>query len=250
MLFSILSGGDIKDIIIDLLLSLPVIILALTVHETAHGYVAWKCGDPTAYNLGRLTLNPIKHLDPFGFLCMLIFGYGWAKPVPINTRNFRNPKRGMALSAAAGPLANLLLGAISAALSGLLYSCHLHFILEDTPLFILKFFWYGAQLFELNAIVNLLLMAFNLIPVPPFDGSRIALIFLPTRIYFKVMQYEQQIMFGVLIAFFLLNRIGYSPFSMLSDFMTCELQSLSFDLFGKMFNNPEFSLSGYLELFY
>ena len=119
MLFSILQGGDLKEILIDLLLSLPIIILALTVHETAHGYVACKCGDPTAYNLGRLTLNPAKHLDPIGFFCMLIFGYGWAKPVPINTRNFNNPKRGMALSAAAGPLANLLLGVFFAVGYGL-----------------------------------------------------------------------------------------------------------------------------------
>ena len=107
MLFSILfSKGDFLSIFVSLLLSLPIMMLALAIHETAHGYVAWKCGDNTAYNLGRLTLNPLKHLDPVGFLCLLIFGFGWAKPVPINTRNFRNPKRGMALSALAGPAAN------------------------------------------------------------------------------------------------------------------------------------------------
>ena len=118
MLLDILSGGDIRDIIISLIFSMPIILLALSLHETAHGYVAYKCGDNTAYNLGRLTLNPFKHLDPIGFACMLLLGFGWAKPVPINTRNFRNPKRGMALSALAGPLANAVLGLFSAAMLG------------------------------------------------------------------------------------------------------------------------------------
>ncbi|MBQ8309813.1 MAG: site-2 protease family protein [Clostridia bacterium] len=213
MLFSILSGGDIRDIIIQLLLSLPVIILALTVHETAHGFVAWKCGDNTAYNLGRLTLNPLKHLDPIGFLSMLIFGYGWAKPVPINTRNFRNPKRGMALSAAAGPAANLLIGAISAVLSGFFWAWYSYLAFTVDNQFLLNCVSIAATLFNLSALYNFLFMAFNLIPVPPFDGSRIAFVFLPTRIYFKVMQYEQQIMIGVLIAIMILNRLGYSPFS-------------------------------------
>ena len=95
MLFSILQGGDLKQAIIELLLSLPIIILALTVHETAHGYVAYRCGDPTARNLGRLTLNPIKHLDPIGFLCMLVFGYGWATPAISATpkKGWRSPPR-------------------------------------------------------------------------------------------------------------------------------------------------------------
>ena len=92
VLSTLLSGGNITDVIIQLLLTLPVILFALVVHETAHGYVAWKCGDPTAYNLGRLTLNPVKHLDPVGFFCMMVFGYGWAKPVPVNRFFFKNPR--------------------------------------------------------------------------------------------------------------------------------------------------------------
>ena len=91
MLFSILSGGDIRDIIISLLLTILVILISLSVHEAAHGYIALKMGDRTAYNLGRVTINPAKHLDPMGSLCMLVFGYGWAKPVPLNARKFRNP---------------------------------------------------------------------------------------------------------------------------------------------------------------
>ena len=116
MLTNLLSGGDPKQFIITLLLRLPIVLLMLSVHETAHGYVAYKLGDPTAKNLGRLTLNPIKHLDPIGFISMILFGIGWANPVPINTRNFKNPRRDMALSGAAGPVSNLLLALIFAIL--------------------------------------------------------------------------------------------------------------------------------------
>ena len=91
------------------LLRLIVVVLALSVHEMAHGYAAYKLGDSTARNFGRLSLNPIRHIDPIGFICMLLFGFGWAKPVPINARNFKNPRRGMAISAFAGPLSNILL---------------------------------------------------------------------------------------------------------------------------------------------
>ena len=104
MLSNLLGGGDLRSWLIQILLSLPIVLLALCVHETAHGYVAYKLGDPTARNLGRLTLNPLKHLDPIGFICMLLFGFGWATPVPINTRYFKKPKRDMALSALAGPV--------------------------------------------------------------------------------------------------------------------------------------------------
>ena len=214
MLFSILQGGDLKQAIIELLLSLPIIILALTVHETAHGYVAYRCGDPTARNLGRLTLNPIKHLDPIGFLCMLVFGYGWAKPVPINTRYFRNTKKGMALSAAAGPAANLLMGLASAVGYGALWAWYTYLQYASDNAFTLTCVNITMTLFYLGAIYNFLFMAFNLIPVPPFDGSRIALIFLPTHLYFKIMRYERQIMLGLLLALFALSRFfNFSPFS-------------------------------------
>ena len=103
---------NLKWAIAMVVLSLPVIILALSVHETAHGFVAYKLGDPTAANLGRLTLNPLKHINPLGFLSMLFFRVGWANPVPINTRYFKKPKRDMALTALAGPLSNLCLAII------------------------------------------------------------------------------------------------------------------------------------------
>ena len=220
MLLDILAGGDPRSILISLLLSLPIIMLALSLHETAHGYVAWKCGDNTAHNLGRLTLNPLKHLDPVGFICMLVFGFGWAKPVPINTRNFRNPKKGMALSALAGPLANGILGAISAALLGFFGVWSEFLILTDSNAFLLNCVLIATEFFMMSALYNFLFMVFNLIPIPPFDGSRIALIFLPPKAYFGIMRYEREIMFGLLIALMVLSNFGFSPFSWAANKLT------------------------------
>ena len=117
----IFGNGSIQDYIISTLLTLPIILFSLSFHEMAHGFAAYKMGDPTAKNFGRLTLNPLKHLDPIGALCMLLAGFGWAKPVPINARNFKNPRIGMAISGAAGPISNLLLALISALLLKLVF---------------------------------------------------------------------------------------------------------------------------------
>lgn len=235
MLLDILSGGDIRDIIISLVFSMPIILLALSLHETAHGYVAYKCGDNTAYNLGRLTLNPLKHIDPKGFACMLLFGFGWAKPVPINTRNFRNPKRGMALSALAGPLANAILGVLSAAMLGFTTALYYYLLVSGANDFVLTCISYTTLLFQLSALYNLLFMAFNLIPIPPFDGSRIMLVFLPPKAYFGIMKYERQIMIGLLIALFALSRLGFSPFSWVAYNLTDLVANPFFKLFGKLF---------------
>ncbi len=211
MLSSILHSGDPLSAVLSLLLTLPIMLLALSLHETAHGWVAWRCGDPTARNLGRLTLNPLKHLDPMGLVFLMIFGYGWAKPVPINTRYFRKPKRDMALTAAAGPAANLLLGLVNAVLFGLFWglaNAQAHLGLTG-PL--LTFLLILADTFFYAAAINFMFMLFNLIPIPPFDGSRIALAFLPDRIYFGIMRYERQIMIGLLVVMLVLSNFGYSP---------------------------------------
>ena len=206
MLLSMLTSGNIQDTIIQLLLSLPIVVMALSVHETAHGYAAWKCGDPTAYNLGRLTLNPVKHLDPIGTLCMFLVGFGWAKPVPINTRYFRKPKRDMAITSAAGPLSNFLMGAVFAVLYGVFLAfleeqlILFHFGLEGASEFLNKVFYWAAILCMFGALINFTFAFFNLIPIPPFDGSRIFFAFLPTKAYFAIMKYERQIMMGLLVA--------------------------------------------------
>lgn len=207
-----LMSGDIKMAIAQLLLTLPIVFLSLSVHETAHGYVAYKLGDPTARNLGRLTLNPIKHLDLFGTLCMVLFGFGWAKPVPINTRYFKKPKRDMALTGMAGPVSNLLL-AVGFALVLKLVIYIFNFVPETA--FTADLLYWTWVFLSLGVQLNVTLMVFNLLPIPPLDGSRLLFAFLPTKAYFKMMQYERYIY----IVFLVLLAIGVldAPISFLSD---------------------------------
>lgn len=186
------------------LLSLPIVLLALSVHEASHGFMAYKLGDQTARNFGRLTLNPIKHIDPIGFVCMVLFHFGWAKPVPVNSRYFKKPRRDMALTAAAGPISNILLSLIFAAILRfeifLFKEYFLSGILEPTLGF--KIFTIVTYMTFIGVLLNISLAIFNLIPIPPFDGSRIAYTFLPVNLYFKVMKYERFIMLGILALMF------------------------------------------------
>lgn len=202
-----------------MILLLPAILISLSIHESAHGYAAYKLGDPTARNLGRITLNPVKHFDLMGFLAMLFFKIGWANPVPINARNFKNPRRDMAISAAAGPISNFCLAAIFTVLLRL-DMLAIDAISGNLISFPMAGYYYIDELLRSNAVftvlsilavmlyfgisLNLNLMIFNLIPLPPLDGSRIAYVFLPTKTYFKIMQYEKYIM----IAFILLIATG------------------------------------------
>ncbi|MBQ7384694.1 MAG: site-2 protease family protein [Clostridia bacterium] len=183
-----------RSFIIQLLLSLPIVLLSLSLHEMAHGYVADKLGDPTAKNLGRLTLNPIKHLDPIGFICMLLFGFGWAKAVPINTRYFKKPRRDMAISAAAGPISNVILAFIFAILLKIFY-----LLLPSLPLNNSELIFIIYLFLTLGIRLNITLAVFNLLPVPPLDGSRILYVFLPPKYYFGVMKYERYISLGIML---------------------------------------------------
>ena len=200
------------------LLSLPVILLSLSLHECAHGFIALKFGDPTARNLGRLTLNPLKHLDPIGFICMLLFHFGWANPVPINTRNLKNPRRDMALSALAGPLSNILLALVFGGLLRLALWATTSFFGEDlTAIYTQLLMGNGfsassgfvilslvVMMLYLGVIINFSYAIFNLIPGPPLDGSRIFYVFLPPKWYFGVMKYERIIAI-VMLALLWLN---------------------------------------------
>lgn len=225
MLLSLLSGGgfDPVSFLTNLLLRLPIVFLALSLHETAHGFVAYKLGDPTAKNMGRLTLNPIKHFDPLGFIFMVLFGFGWAKPVPINTYYFKKPKRDMALSAAAGPITNLILAVIFALLWRL--TLHVAYSIVLTEFTYNVIFW--LQQFLITGItLNVGFAVFNLIPVPPFDGSRIFLVMLPERLYFKVMQYERQLYIVLMIA--LVIGVLDKPLAIVSQFFLDMIVKLVF----------------------
>lgn len=177
------------DYIIQLLLSVPVLILCFTLHEIAHGLAAYAMGDKTAKNTGRLSLNPLNHIDWLGFLLLLVARIGWAKPVPVNMYNFKDPKKGMAITAFAGPLMNIILVFLS------LIFWHLGSNIYDWNEYLILFFY-------LSVYYNAVLAMFNLLPIPPLDGSKVLLAFLPDKYYFKFMQYEQYGMILILILAF------------------------------------------------
>jgi Zn-dependent protease len=171
-------------------------LIALTAHEYCHGYAAYRLGDPTAKSLGRLTLNPIRHLDPIGALCMILFHFGWAKPVPINPRYFKNPKKGFAIVALAGPAINLILSFLSAGAYLLLWA-----LVKDVAF--TSELWFNVAKNGLSFLfifhsLNLGFALFNLIPIPPLDGSRLLSVILPPKQYFGLMRYERYIYFGLL----------------------------------------------------
>lgn len=185
------------DTLIQFLFVVPCVLIALTFHEFAHGYMAYKLGDPTAKNFGRLTLNPLKHLDPIGTICMIFFHFGWAKPVPINSRYFKKPRRDMALTAAAGPIMNFILALFGVLVCRILTKIFVAFPAQSDFVYYIQYA--ALTLFSYFHMLNLSLGVFNLIPIPPLDGSRIFYIFLPPKWYFGVMKYEKYIQLALLV---------------------------------------------------
>ncbi len=207
MLFSIMSSNaDLSMKIILLMVSIIALLPALTFHEWAHGFAAYKLGDSTAKADGRLSLNPLDHLEPMGALMMLFIGFGWAKPVPVNARYFKKPKRDFAIVSLSGPLANFILA------------------------FVFSFFfvlaWYGFQvaniadtptadvvlaIFQYSILMNLGLGAFNLIPLPPLDGSNIVFALLPNHLgaqYAKLRYYSHYIFIGLILLSYMPAPLG------------------------------------------
>ncbi len=192
MLSGLLSGNiDFIGAIVYILSTLTVIFLTLPIHEFAHAFAATKLGDPTPRYQGRLTVNPFAHIDYLGALCILLFGFGWAKPVGVNSYNFRNPKRDMALTALAGPLSNLIVALIS------LIAINIFGLITDSIwiYYVIAFFYYIAQ-------INVYLAVFNLIPIPPLDGSRLISVILPNKYYYTLMRYERYIYYGLIALLF------------------------------------------------
>lgn len=180
-----LSGSlSFQEAIMQVLAICMIVFLVMPLHELAHGFIAYKLGDNTAKNMGRLKFNPMAHIDKVGAIMILLVGFGWAKPVPVNPRNFKNPKAGMALCALAGPLSNVLAAFLGACLYQLLLILFYSGVMNATIC--------GALVLFINyfIVINISLAVFNLIPVPPLDGSKILFAFLPDRLVNDFYRYE------------------------------------------------------------
>uniref|UniRef100_A0A7V3ZXL9 Site-2 protease family protein n=1 Tax=candidate division WOR-3 bacterium TaxID=2052148 RepID=A0A7V3ZXL9_UNCW3 len=200
---------------LDLILVLPGILLALTIHEYFHGYVAYKLGDPTPRLKGRLTLNPLAHIDPVGFVALLFLHFGWAKPVPINPYNLRNPRRDVVLVSLAGPLSNL----ISAFLVGFTLRIFAYrFLLYTTP---------GAMIVNF-VVISTALAFFNLIPIPPLDGWHVLEYFLPSGAFkFFMRQYG----YYILLVLVVISALG---FPLLGMYISITVKFFTRIIFGRL----------------
>lgn len=183
----VLRGLD-WSVLTDMLMAVIPALVCITLHELSHGFVAYKLGDSTAKNMGRLTLNPIKHIDIVGLIMMVAFKFGWAKPVPVDMRNFKHPKRGMAITALAGPVSNVIICCVVLFIYGVIFlPCRLSG----------SEFWGDVlDMVYITAYLSLALAIFNLIPVPPLDGSKVLFSLMSDRAYFKLMRYER---YGMLL---------------------------------------------------
>lgn len=194
---------------LQLLMNVIPALICITLHELSHGFVAYKLGDNTAKQAGRLTLNPIKHIDVFGLIMMVAFKFGWAKPVPVNMRNFRNPKRDMAICAAAGPASNVIICCVFLFIFGL---CYPTLYLKGTALAESL-----SNMIYMTAYLSIALAIFNIIPIPPLDGSKVLFSAISNESYNKLMRYEKYGMI-ILIALLATDVLG-NPLQTATQFM-------------------------------
>lgn len=226
MLMDLIYGRGLGEftfstVIVYIISALAVVFLTMPVHEFAHGFAAVKLGDNTPRWQGRLTLNPLAHIDYVGALCIILFGFGWAKPVQIDARNFKNPKTGMAVTALAGPLANIIVAFVSLLLINVVWL----FPQSEILLYISMFLGYIAS-------INVSLAVFNLIPIPPLDGSRLLSALLPNKQYYALMRYERYFFFAILFLLFfgvLDGPLGFLQSGLLS--LLSRLAALPFGIF-------------------
>ncbi len=216
MLLNLLRSGDKLTAIIGVFSSVFVVFCTLPIHEYAHALIATKLGDDTPRAQGRLTINPLAHIDWLGAAMIFLVGFGYAKPVQVNMRNFKHPKRDMMLTAIAGPLSNLIMATIFMFLRYAFITAANRGVTATVITVCIYFFYYAAY-------INVGLAVFNILPIPPLDGSRVVSILLPKKYYFKFMQYERYIIIAIfaLIFFGILDK----PLALLSGLV---MQGISF----------------------
>ena len=226
MLLDLIRGGNALSIFMGVCVSAFVVFCVMPIHEYSHALVATKLGDQTARLSGRLTLNPMAHISPWGAIMILLVGFGYAKPVPVNIRNtkMKNKKVAMALIALAGPLSNLIIGFLSVIVRYIIIvAASKHGGEMTTAIFALNIF------FQYSAIININLAVFNLIPIPPLDGSRILFAILPSKFYFGIMKYERYIMAAMFLL--LLTGVLTTPLSYLSNLIYNAFNQLFYSIF-------------------
>lgn len=212
MLLDLIRGNssDGFEILISFLTGLFVIFCTMPIHEYAHARVATLLGDKTPKLSGRLSLNPLAHISPIGAVMIFLCGFGYAKPVNVNPRNFKNPKLGMALTAIAGPVSNLIMGFIFVFFSVMI---RVLFNIESSPVI------YAINIFVSSAaIININLAVFNLLPIPPLDGSRVLQLLIPGKYYYKFLQYERYI--TIVVILLIMTPILTDPLSLMSGFIS------------------------------
>lgn len=226
MLLDLIRGGNALSIFMGVCVSAFVVFCVMPIHEYSHALVATKLGDQTARLSGRLTLNPMAHISPWGAIMILLVGFGYAKPVPVNVRNtkMKNKKAAMALIALAGPLSNLIIGFLSVMVRYIIIVAASKRGGEmTTAIFALNIF------FQYSAIININLAVFNLIPIPPLDGSRILFAILPSKFYFGIMKYERYVMAAMFLL--LLTGVLTTPLSYLSNLIYNAFNQLFYSIF-------------------
>lgn len=208
---------DFLDFFISICVTLFVVFCTMPVHEFAHAYAAHKLGDDTARLSGRLTLSPFAHIDISGLVLIVLFGFGYAKAVPVNPRNFKDSKKGMAITAIAGPVSNLIMAFVFLAIGDTMGV----FLKGSAAVAISTFF-------VLAGVININLAVFNLLPIPPLDGSRILGLLVPDRYYYKIMRYERQIMLVIFVLLFL--GVLTKPLQILSNFVYNGMNDIIFSI--------------------